>query len=135
MVKVTINKANQPTDRQQVQPVTPSQQIVKRAALRFDIHDSLGRKITIGLPSALDNLDFTKATGSDRVNIDYQLEVSHLKFVRAIDDEPVATPASEGELRALYSRLDHDGNQAVREGVVEKILSASGDSEEGVKNS
>lgn len=132
MVKVTINNANEPAA---TQPVTPSQQIMKQATQRFEVQDSLGRKITIGRPSALDNLDFTKATGSDRVNIDYQLEVSHLKFVRAIDGEPVSTPASEGELRALYSRLDHDGNEAVREGVVKKILSTSGNNEEGVKNS
>jgi hypothetical protein len=51
----------------------------------------------------------------------------HLPYVAAIDGVAVVTPASEGELRALYSRLDAEGNEAAQTGVLEHFLPNSGD--------
>lgn len=42
----------------------------------------------------------------------------------AIDDQPVATPSTEGELRALYQRLGEEGNEAAMQGVAENFAGA-----------
>ena len=95
-VKVTLNE-------------TPSVQVVK--VTETTVTDALGRSIKLKKPSPLANLDFAKAVGSDgNWNRVYMVMVSHLIFVAAIDDVPVAVPSSEGELRALYQRLGDEGN-------------------------
>ena len=116
---------------------TPSAQIVKAAAKTFDVTDGLGRTITLKKPSPLANLDFAKAAGSGsggEVNQIYLAEIFHLKFVAAIDGSPLVTPGSEGELRALYSRLGDEGNEAAQAGVFANFMNeapSTGD----VKNS
>ncbi|MDY7525487.1 hypothetical protein [Sphingomonas sp. 10B4] len=116
---------------------TPSAQIVKAAAKSFDVTDDRGRTITLKKPSPLANLDFAKAAGSGsggEVNQIYLAEIFHLKFVAAIDGNPVVTPGSEGELRALYGRLGDEGNEAAQAGVFANFMNeapSTGD----VKNS
>jgi hypothetical protein len=101
-----------------------------------DVTDASGRVITIGKPKPLDNLDFAKAAGGDgEINKVYLAEVFHLKFVRAIDGAKVATPATEGELRALYSRLDDDGNEAVQAGVMKHFLAENHSDRDELGNS
>lgn len=129
MANIEITGTSAPADS-----ATPSKRLIAQARARVDVVDELGRTITIGKPQPLDNLDFAKATGGDRVNIDYQLEVGHLKFVRAIDGDEVVCPGSETELRALYAQLGDEGNAAVRAGVVEHIIKA-GAAAEQAKNS
>lgn len=117
---------------------TPSQAIVRAAAKSFDVTDELGRVITLKKPSPLANLDFAKAAGSGNggeANQFYIAEVFHLKFVAAIDGTPVVTPGSEGELRALYTQLGDEGNEAAQRGVYENFM-VDGPAKEGaVKNS
>ena len=113
----------------------PSAKIIAIAARTHTVTDSLGRSITIGKPKPLDNLDFAKAIGAEGQNIGYQMECGHLKFVRAIDGEPVVTPGSESELRVLYARLADEGNEAVRQGIVEHLIAETQATEAEVKNS
>lgn len=115
---------------------TPSQIMVKAAAKSFDVTDELGRVITIKKPTPLANLDFAKAAGAAGLNQLYLAEVMHLKFVGAIDGEVVATPGSDGELRALYARLGDEGNEAAQKGVFDNFMPKDGDGQEGaLKNS
>jgi hypothetical protein len=117
---------------------TPSEQIVRAAAKTFDVQDALGRTITLKKPSPLANLDFAKAAGSGNggeVNQVYLAEVFHLKFVAALDGTPIATPGTEGELRALYSRLGDEGNEAAQAGAYEHFMQGVATSEGALKNS
>lgn len=115
--------------------LTPSEEIVKVSVKEHHVTDSLGRVIRIKKPSPLANLDFSKAAGSDKLNLLYLSEVAHLKFIAAIDDVPVVTPSTEGELRALYSRLGEEGNEAASKAVAEHFFSEAKNSEQELKNS
>lgn len=114
---------------------TPSQAIVKAAAKSVDVVDETGRTITLRKPKPLAKLDFAKAVGGDSINLDYKLETFHLQFIAAIDGSPVATPSTDGELRALYARLDDEGNTAAQSGVLEHFMSAGPSGEDALKNS
>jgi hypothetical protein len=109
----------------------------KPAAKDVTVTDSLGRSIRLKKPNPLANLDFAKAAGSDKLNLLYLAEVVHLKFVAAIDDQAVATPSTEGELRALYQRLGEEGNEAAMRGVAEVFggAAAAQGNEAELKNS
>jgi hypothetical protein len=125
-------------DMQVRAPETPSTQIVRAAAKTVDVTDELGRVITLKKPSPLDNLDFAKAAGAgaEGVNQVYLSMIGHLKYVAAIDGEPIVTPGSDAEIRALYARLDEEGSDAILQGVIDhfmpKDLAAKDDA---VKNS
>jgi hypothetical protein len=114
--------------------VTPSEQIVKAAARDVVVDDALGRKITLRKPNPLANLDFAKAAGGAELNMLYLAEVAHLKYVAAIDGDPVPTPASEAQLRALYQRLGDEGNEAAQQGVAENFVRQA-PAESDLKNS
>lgn len=105
--------------------INPSEQVVKAASKDVTVTDSLGRVIRLKKPNPLANLDFAKAAGSEKLNVLYLAEVAHLKFVAAIDDQPVATPSTEGELRALYQRLGEEGNEAAMNGVATNFAGAA----------
>ncbi|WP_287496911.1 hypothetical protein [Pandoraea sp. CB10b_02] len=123
--KVTINPSDQPAAK----PAA--------SAKDFTVTDALGRIIRLKKPGPLANLDFAKAAGSDRLNVLYLAEVAHLKFVAAIDDQPVATPSTEGELRALYMRLGDEGNECAMRGVAEHFAGVAVTEQQGqeLKNS
>lgn len=101
---------------------TPSEKIIKAAAATISVTDADGRVIVIGKPRPLDNLDFAKAAGGDKLNLIYLAEVAHLKFVRQIDGDAVSTPSNELQLRALYQRLGDNGNEAVQMAVAETFM-------------
>lgn len=102
----------------------------------FDVTDETGRVITLKKPSPLARLDFAKAAGNGSaagVNQVYLAMTAHLQFVSAIDGAAVATPTTEGELRALYARLGDEGNEAAQAGVYEHFMSTA-DAESAEKN-
>ena len=101
---------------------TPAQVIVAAASRSVDVTSADGRVITLRKPAPLARLDFAKAAGGAEINQLYLAEVMHLPFVTAIDGTPVASPASDGELRALYARLGDDGNDAAQLGVLEHFM-------------
>lgn len=107
----------------------------KATAAAIEVTDSLGRTIKVKKPSPLGNLDFAKAAGSDKINVLYLSEVSHLKYVCEIDGVQVLTPRTDGELRALYQRLGEDGNAAAMAAVIEHFYNAQSNEEEELKNS
>ena len=114
---------------------SPSEQIVKAANPAITITDSLGRSIVINRPKPLDNLDFSKAAGGDKLNLLYLAEVAHLKFVREIDGDRVSTPSNELQLRALYQLLGDEGNAAVQAAVAEHYFSKGAEADAELKNS
>lgn len=112
MVKVTVNGAGD----------SPAARLIAAASQPVDVADTLGRTITLRKPAPLARLDFAKAAGGAEINQLYLAEVMHLPYVAAIDGVAVATPASDGELRALYARLGDEGNDAAQLGVLEHFL-------------
>ena len=111
----------------------PSEALVRAAAQPVEVTDGLGRVIKLRKPAPLANLDFAKAAGSAGLNQVYLVEIAHLKFVAAIDGEPVPTPASDAELRAIYARLGDEGNEAAQLAVFEHFMPKA--EEEELKNS
>jgi hypothetical protein len=112
MVRVTVNAADD----------SPAARLVAAASQPVDVVDAAGRTITLRKPAPLARLDFAKAAGGAEINQLYLAEVMHLPYVAAIDGAIVVTPASEGELRALYARLGDDGNEAAQLAVLEHFL-------------
>ncbi len=109
MVRVTVNAADD----------SPAARLVAAASQPVEVVDAAGRTITLRKPAPLARLDFAKAAGGAEINQLYLAEVMHLPYVAAIDGAIVVTPASDGELRALYARLGDDGNEAAQLGVLE----------------
>jgi len=112
MVKVTVNQAGE----------SPAAKLVGAGNRAVDVADAQGRTLTLKKPAPLARLDFAKAAGGGEINQLYLAEVMHLPYVAAIDGVTVASPASEGELRALYARLGDDGNEAAQLGVLEHFM-------------
>lgn len=99
----------------------PTEKIISASKKSFDLTASDGRVIRLRRPGPLERLDFKKASGSDKLNLLYIAEVSHLEYVGAINGETVNTPATELQLRALYQRLD-EINEEVQAAVAEHFL-------------
>ena len=114
---------------------TPAQAIVAAANRSVEVVSADGRAIMLKKPAPLARLDFAKAAGSAEINQLYLAEVMHLPYVAAIDGVTVASPASDGELRALYARLGDDGNDAAQLGVLEHFMpKPAADAEAELKN-
>lgn len=114
---------------------TPARAILAAANRTVDVSTVDGQVISLKKPAPLARLDFAKAAGGAEINQLYLAEVMHLPFVAAIDGAPVATPGSEGELRALYARLGDDGNDAAQLGVLEHFMPRlPGEAEAELKN-
>jgi hypothetical protein len=101
---------------------SPMDAILTAANRTVEVISADGRAITLKKPAPLARLDFAKAAGGAEINQLYLAEVMHLPYVAAIDGVAVATPASDGELRALYARLGDDGNDAAQLAVLEHFL-------------
>lgn len=129
MAKVTL------TDPADNPAATESAKLIAASRKSVDVTDELGRVITLKKPAPLAKLDFAKAAGSSGMNQLYLAEVAHLQFVSAIDGAPVITPSTDGELRALYSRLGDEGNEAAQLGVYENFMKDQPASAEIAKNS
>lgn len=114
---------------------TPAGAIIAAANRCVEVVSADGRAITLKKPAPLARLDFAKAAGGAEINQLYLAEVMHLPYVAAIDGVTVASPASDGELRALYARLGDDGNDAAQMGVLEHFMPrAAGEAEAELKN-
>ena len=114
---------------------TPAAKLIAAGNKRVEIIDAQGRTIVLKKPAPLARLDFAKAAGGAELNQLYLAEVMHLPFVVEIDGAAVATPGSDGELRALYARLGDDGNDAAQLGVLEHFMpKAAGEAEAELKN-
>ena len=101
---------------------TPGAAFVAAAQRSIDVVSADGRTLSLKKPTPLARLDFAKAAGGGEINQLYLAEGMHLPYVAAIDEVSVVSPASDGELRALYARLGDEGNEAAQAGVLEHFL-------------
>ena len=117
--------------------LNPSEKLKSEGTKEISVTDSLGRVIILKKPDPLSGLDFTKAAGSgtEGVNILYLSEVAHLKYVAAIDGDPVITPSTDGELRALYKWLGDEGNSSCAVAVAKHFMEKAEDKGAALKKS
>ncbi len=98
---------------------TPSKQIIAGATQPIEVTDSAGRRITLVKAKPLQKLRFIAAMGANSSNQLWVGTVGALMHVSSIDGAAVNTPATLGEIEALYQRLDEHGMDAVYEGVAQ----------------
>jgi hypothetical protein len=101
---------------------TPSAKLIATAHKSADVTTSDGRVVTLKMPNINAEFDLIEALGDSAGNATFMNMNMPLIFVAAIDGDPVATPATEGELRALYARLGDDGNEAAQLGIFDHFI-------------
>jgi hypothetical protein len=97
-----------------------------------------GHVLTLQRPELLGEYDFVEAVGPELSKNQTWLGMAMpLIFVCAIDGKPVAKPRSLREVKALITRLGHDGMTALTKWVAEQAQAAAnaGADEDKVKNS
>ena len=105
MTKVTINKEKD---------IRPSTEVIKSAAKVFTVHDELGRRLTIKIPSFQDNMRYDLYFGKfDETNKKFYESNKYILFIKEIDEIPVAFPSNETEALALAARLGNEGMLAI----------------------
>lgn len=105
--------------------ITPTAQVSSTATKEVVVTDSDGRSITLRKPGVLLQYRIVEALGASAMNQAYMSMVLPLIYISAIDDSPVAFPATKGEVEALIKRLDEHGVEAVMLGVQENFGGAS----------
>lgn len=97
--------------------LTPSQQILAKAAESFTITDSKGRGIVLKKPGVLAQFRLVEALGDTASNQVYMRMVLPLIYVTEIDGQHATAPTKKIEIEALIQRLDEHGIAAVMDGV------------------
>ncbi len=93
---------------------SPAAQIIAEAEATFPVADTLGRRITVRRPTALDKLRLFKAVGPLLAqNAPYFGLAMLAACVTAIDDVPVPMAATEALIENTISRLGDPGIAAV----------------------
>jgi hypothetical protein len=100
---------------------TPSAKIVAAARTSYDVVAADGRTITLKMPHINAEFDLIEALGDSASNQTFMGMNMPLIFVAAIDGEAIAAPVTRGELRALRTRLDRPGLEAVMNGIAENF--------------
>lgn len=96
------------------EPETASAQIMRSAKKTASVTDPLGRLIAIRKLSALNKMDLLALVGAENSkNEQFMNYAAFAYMVTAIDGEAVLPPNSMAELRALVSKLDDDGIEAI----------------------
>ena len=95
---------------------TPTSLIMSDANRRFDVIDSIGRKLAIRRINALDRLRLLKAAGPELSQNDAWLDVAALAIsVVEIDGVPRTIATNERQIEAMVSELGDSGLQSVAE--------------------
>ena len=95
---------------------SPSERLIAAATAAPEIVDGRGRRLALRQLTALDKLRLFKAAGSVLAQNAPWVGIALLACsVAAIDDVPVPTPVSEGQIEALVQRLGDAGIAAVAE--------------------
>lgn len=111
-------------------PEGAAAKIVAAAKAAVTVTDARGRAITLKKPGPWAQYELVEAAGDNATNKVWMGMVMPLIFVISIDGEPVVTPATKDEIKALVARLDEDGIDAVMNGAQEHFGSvAQGDGE------
>lgn len=98
-------------------PVSPAKQIIKDALADVTVTDARGRKIVIRRPPVLGQYRLAEALGQAASNQVYYGMCVPLLYVGSIDGDANLPMNSKREIEALIQRLDHDGLEAVSEGI------------------
>ena len=99
-------------------PETPTEQLIDNAQRVTRFADSKGRAIAIKDPGVLAQFELIKMVGAEAAkNEVYMNMILPMIFVCEIDGDPVPMPSSKLTLDALIQRLGHHGVTAVAEHV------------------
>lgn len=93
--------------------LTPSEQVVAKAATEITVIDSAGRTIKLKKPAVLEQFRLIEALGDTAENSTYMNMVLPLIYVTAIDEMSVFYPTSKMQVEALIQQLDEHGIRAV----------------------
>ena len=100
--------------------MTPTSLMVSKALQTMEIHDGLGRTLTIRRINALDRLRLLKAAGAELSQNDAWLNIAALTLsVLEIDGVPRPTPTNERQIEAAVTELGDVGLDAVSEALTE----------------
>jgi hypothetical protein len=100
--------------------ITPTTLILANANKTFEIHDQLGRRLTVRHVNALDRLRLLKAAGPELSQNDAWLNMAALAIsVVEINGIPRPTPATERQVESSVAELGDRGLQAVSEALSE----------------
>jgi hypothetical protein len=110
-MQVTINQ----------NPASPSEMAIAKATQEAIITDAKGRTIKLKRPGVLAQYRLIEVLGETAQNRVYMAMVLPLIFVTEIDGDVVFQPARKSEVEALIQRLDHEGIEAVMNGVKENF--------------
>lgn len=97
--------------------LTPSEQVVAKAAAEITVTDTAGRTIKLKKPGVLAQFRLVEVMGETAKNQVYMGMVLPLIYVISIDGDPVFQPTSKLQVEALIQLLDEHGVDAVMEGV------------------
>lgn len=84
---------------------TPTQKLINKESVCLEFKDSLGRMIKIKEPDVLDEYDLSRALGKDAENMACLAISVPLLYIDSIDGEPLGTPQTYREVRALLKRV------------------------------
>lgn len=93
--------------------ITPEKTAVSVAPATLEVHDLLGRTLSLKKPGVLAQFRLVEALGDSARNEVYMGMVLPLLFLEAIDGVAVPAPSSKGEVEALIQRLDEPGIQTL----------------------
>ena len=105
MTRLTVNKT--------AEAITPSEQLIAKAAESKTICDANGRNITLRKPGMLAQFRLVEMLGESAKNQVYLGMVTPLLYVVAVDGDEIRPPAKKSELEALIQRLEEAGVEAV----------------------
>ncbi len=100
---------------------SPASQVVAKALVSAQVHDSTGRAITIRRPGVLAQFRLIEALGDTAKNEVYTRMALPLIYVAEIDGDALVPITRKSELEALIQRLDEAGIEAVMAGVAENF--------------
>ncbi len=99
--------------------MTPSEELIAKAAAEQVVEDSTGRIITLRKPGVLAQYRLVELLGDAAKNQVYMGMVLPLLYVTGINDDKLKAPSTKREIEALIQRLDESGIEAVMKGVQE----------------
>lgn len=105
------------TDKPIKVTLSPSEELVAKAAAEQMVEDSTGRVITLRKPGVLAQYRLVEMLGDAAKNQVYMGMCLPLLYVTGINDDKLPALASKRELEALIQRLDEAGIEAVMKGV------------------
>lgn len=122
-------------NHQPVVTLKPSDEVTASVNRVVEITDSKGRIIKLKKPGVLTQYRIVEALGDASKNSMYMAMVLPLLYVASIDDMTINMPRTKLEVESLIQSLDHDGVDAVMEGVTTNFMPRDPDADKAaIKN-